>query len=74
MLVLAYFFCIKNNLITFNDNSFLIKMINRIFYRKRIFLFVLFILCFSWNPKAVYHEDIGSIPAYRALGKIIKYY
>ena len=74
MLVLAYFFCIKNNLITFNDNSFLTKMINRIFYRKRIFLFVLFILCFSWNPKAVYHEDIGSIPAYRALGKIIKYY
>ena len=74
MLVLAYFFCIKNNLIIFNNNSVFIKMINKIFYKKKIFALFFFILCFSWNPKAVYHEDIGSIPVYRVLGKIIKYY
>ena len=74
MLVLAYFFCIKNNLIIFNHNSALIKMINEIFSKKKFFFLVLFIFCFSWNPKAVYHEDIGSIPIYRVLGKIIKYY
>ena len=74
MLVFTYFFCIKNNFIIFNDSSVLIKKINKIFSKKKFFFFILFILCFSWNPKAVYHDDIGSIPIYRVLGKIIKYY
>jgi hypothetical protein len=40
-------------------------------YSKTNFFIIVFILCFTWNPKAVYHEDIGSIPIYRMLNKII---
>ena len=28
----------------------------------------------SWNPKAVYHEDLGSIPLYRAIEKSTNFY
>ena len=28
----------------------------------------------SWNPKAVYHEDLGSLPLYRAIEKSTNYY
>ena len=37
----------------------------KVYDSKKIFLILLFLTCFSWNPKIVYHEDIGSIPIYR---------
>ena len=34
-----------------------------------LFYFLIFILCFGWSPKAVYHESFGTFPAYRMLAK-----
>jgi hypothetical protein len=31
---------------------------------------ILILLCFSWSPKAVYHEGVGTLPAYRMVPKI----
>ena len=41
-----------------------------IFNSKYILFSIFILLCFTWNPKAVHHEDIGSIPIYRLLAKI----
>jgi hypothetical protein len=72
MSILFYFFCIKNNLIYLAESNF-IKYIENISKKKLLYFFIIFILCFTWNPKAVYHEDIGSVPIYRMISKIIKY-
>tara|TARA_B100000959_G_scaffold171195_1_gene179294 strand:- start:1043 stop:2242 length:1200 start_codon:yes stop_codon:yes gene_type:complete len=69
MLILFYFFCFKNNLIMFNQNHY-VSLFNKILNKKYIFITFILIVCFSWNPKAVYSEDIGSIPVYRVIEKI----
>jgi hypothetical protein len=33
-------------------------------------ILILILLCFSWSPKAVYHEGVGTLPAYRMVQKI----
>ena len=72
MLILFYFFCIKNEKIFLNENSKIINYLTKRFLKNKTnFFIIVFILCFTWNPKAVYHEDIGSIPIYRILNKII---
>ena len=72
MLILFYFFCIKNEKIFLNENSKIINYLTKRFFKNKTnFFIIVFILCFTWNPKAVYHEDIGSIPIYRMLNKII---
>ena len=69
-----YFFgLLRHKAIVIDDklidlNSFNFKMKNF------IYSFLFLILCLSWNPKAVYHEDLGSFPIYRIITKIIKYY
>ena len=73
MSLLFYFFCFKNNLIFLGESNF-IKFIDKVNKKKILFVFMIFIICFTWNPKAVHHEDIGSIPIYRVIAKIIKYY
>ena len=73
MSLLFYFFCFKNNLIFLGESDF-IKFIDKVNKKKILFVFMIFIICFTWNPKAVHHEDIGSIPVYRVIAKIIKYY
>ena len=49
-----------------------IKNFEKIIFKdsKFSFIFFLIIICFSWTPKAVYHEDLGSIPHYRTVQKI----
>ena len=75
MLTLFYFFCHKNENIILNDKIKILEIFSYNFLKSKIFFFILvFIICFSWNPKAVYHEDIGSFPVYRIVTKIIKYY
>ena len=72
MLILFYFFCIKNEKIFLNENSKIINYLTKRFLKNKTnFFIIVFILCFTWNPKAVYHEDIGSIPIYRMLNIII---
>ena len=39
-----------------------------------LFYFLIFILCFGWSPKAVYHESFGTFPAYRMIIKAPKFY
>ena len=70
MSILFYFFFIKNNLLKFNQ-TYYVLFFDNIFKKKYIFITFILICCFSWNPKAVYSEDIGSIPIYRIIDKII---
>ncbi len=69
MLILFYFFCYKNNLLKFNQ-TYYVLLFENILNKKYIFILFILICCFSWNPKAVYSEDIGSIPIYRIIEKI----
>ena len=67
--LIYYFGLLKNKIILFNYNNLICNFIdNKINNFLKLLIFV--ILCLSWNPKAVYHEDIGSIPIYRAIEKI----
>ena len=75
MLTLFYIFCYKNKKVILNNQIKIIEIFSyNSFKSKNFFLILVFMLCFSWNPKAVYHEDIGSFPIYRIITKIIKYY
>ena len=71
MITLFFIFCLKNKIITLNNkfNFIFLKFLEK---RKLYIGIILFVLCFSWNPKAIYSDDIGSIPIYRASGKVFK--
>ena len=73
MLFLYFLYNFKYKIILFEESN-LLKKLNLIFFssRKKYLIFI-FAFCLTWNPKAVYHEDIGSIPIYRAILKIYKY-
>ena len=71
MCALIFIFCLKNKIIFINKVRNLISL--QFFEKKKIYLgIILFIICFSWNPKAIYRDDIGSIPIYRASVKVFK--
>ena len=71
--IITYFTMFKNEIILLNQKNTIIKFFNkRIYDFIKIILFL--ILCISWNPKAVYHEDLGSLPLYRAIEKTSNYY
>ncbi len=73
MSTLFYFFCYKNGNIILNTNNMIAKIFSLNYFKnKKLFLIMVFLLCFTWNPKAVYHEDIGSFPIYRIATKLIK--
>tara|TARA_B100000963_G_scaffold361033_1_gene394487 strand:- start:3634 stop:4827 length:1194 start_codon:yes stop_codon:yes gene_type:complete len=72
MSLLFYCFCYNNNFFNFTNNSFS-KKLKKISNIKSLSFTLIFLICFSWNPKAVYHEDIGSIPLYRIVTKVVKY-
>ena len=66
--LLTYLFCIKNNIITLDKTR-----INFSFLKNKIIVVFLFILfSFSWSPKTLMNEDVGSIPIYRKSLNIIK--
>lgn len=71
MVAIFYFGMIKLKEI---DINFKLKIINFKNIKYNFFtILILFLLCFSWNPKAVYHEGIGSFPAYRMIVKVKKF-
>ena len=75
MLLLFYLYCLKNKIIELSSKNKIIHLIENIFLiNKKIFIIFALIICFSWSPKLVYHDDIGSIPIYRLVTKAIKYY
>ena len=68
-----YFGLLKNEAIVLKKNIFKFNFQNSKF---RNILYTLFfvLVCLTWNPKAVYHEDLGSFPIYRVLEKTPNYY
>tara|TARA_Y100000817_G_C16637826_1_gene446986 strand:- start:316 stop:594 length:279 start_codon:yes stop_codon:yes gene_type:complete len=63
------FYLIKRNFL-FIDFS----LIDNYFEKYKIIsIAIIFIYCFSWNPKILYSDDIGSLPMYRSIYKAIKH-
>ena len=72
MSIIFFVYCLKNKIIYSNKNSS--KKLNFFGIKNNFILIIVFILfALSWNHKTVMHEDIGSIPIYRALSKIYKW-
>ena len=64
-----YFGLLKSNIIIF-DHVSVNSIINNSFLKiKKYRVILLILLCFTWTPKAVYHEDISSFPLYRTIMK-----
>ncbi len=68
-----YFGLLKNEAVILKKNIFEFNFHNRI-VRNFLYTFIFVLVCLSWNPKAVYHEDLGSFPIYRVLEKTPNYY
>jgi len=71
MMIFFYLFCLKNKKIIIFDKNEIYEFFSNFFDKKLYFVLAILLLCFSWSPKSVYHEDIGSIPIYRIIVKII---
>ena len=69
MIAISFFGMIKLGFVKL-DSNIKYKYINFNKLKNNfLFYFLLFILCFGWSPKAVYHESFGTFPAYRMLAK-----
>ena len=64
---------LKNNALVLENKIFTLNLKSENL-NKTLYALFFFIICLSWNPKAVYHEDLGSLPLYRALEKFPNYY
>ena len=71
MIVLFYFFCLKNKIILINYKTYT-KFLNLVFNNKFLLSIFFIIFCLSWNPKAIHSDDLGSVPIYRIANKIVK--
>ena len=64
-----YFGLLRSNIIIFDYKKVNIFLDNSFLIFKKYKIILLILLCFTWTPKAVYHEDISSIPLYRTVAK-----
>ena len=64
-----YFGFLRLNRISFDYEKANILISGTILKFKKYKIMFLILVCFTWTPKAVYHEDIGSFPLYRTLIK-----
>ena len=64
-----YFGLLKSNLIIFDYEKVNSIIFNSFLKIRKYRIVLLIILCFTWTPKAVYHEDISSFPLYRTITK-----
>ena len=63
------FYLIKRNFLSINFD-----LIDNYFAKYKIItIVIIFFYCFSWNPKILYSDDIGSLPMYRSIYKAIKH-
>ena len=63
------FYLIKRNFLSINFD-----LIDNYFSKYKIIsIIVIFFYCFSWNPKILYSDDIGSLPMYRSIYKAVKH-
>ena len=68
--IIFFIYIYKYNLITLSEkflNNNLLKNI-----KKKIFIFIVIIYCFGWNPKTVITGDVASFPGYRIPYKALK--
>ena len=64
-----YFGLLKIGVVNFDYNR-VDLLIEKTFLRsKKYKIIFLILICFTWTPKAVYHEDISSLPLYRTIVK-----
>ena len=64
-----YFGLLRSKLIIFDYEKANHYISNSFLNMKKYRVILFIILCFTWTPKAVYHEDIGSFPLYRTIMK-----
>ena len=71
--IIYYLGLVNHKAIIIEKNSTLMNYINnKLNNFSKILIFI--VVCLSWNPKAVYHEDLGSLPLYRAIEKMPNFY
>lgn len=64
-----YFGLLRLNIIIFDYKKVNLLLHNSLLKFKKYKVILLILLCFTWTPKAVYHEDISSFPLYRTVAK-----
>ena len=68
--IISFIYIYKYNLITLSEKFLSNKLLKNI--KKKIFIFVVIIYCFGWNPKTVITGDVASFPGYRIPYKALK--
>ena len=68
--IISFVYIYKYNLINFSENFLKNKFYLNI--KKKIFIFIIIIYCFGWNPKTAITGDVASFPGYRIPYKAIK--
>ena len=64
-----YFGLLKIGAVNFDYNRVDLLIAKTLLVSKKYKIIFLILLCFTWTPKAVYHEDISSLPLYRTIIK-----
>ena len=60
---------LKIGVIDFNYDKVDLLLEKTLLKSKKYQIILLILVCFTWTPKAVYHEDISSLPLYRTIVK-----
>ena len=68
--IISFIYIYKYNLITLSEKFLSNKLLKNI--KKKIFIFIIIIYCFGWNPKTVITGDVASFPGYRIPYKALK--
>jgi len=68
--IISFVYIYKYNLITLSEKFLSNKLLKNI--KNKIFIFIVIIYCFGWNPKTVITGDVASFPGYRIPYKALK--
>ena len=68
--IISFVYIYKYNLITLSEKFLSNKLLKNI--KKKIFIFIVIIYCFGWNPKTAITGDVASFPGYRIPYKALK--
>jgi len=64
-----YFGLLRSQIIICDQDKISLIINNSFLKLKKYRIILLILLCFTWTPKAVYHEDVSSFPLYRMIVK-----
>ena len=68
--LITFIFLYKKKLIIFEFEKLTNQRLNKI--KSKYFYMIFIIYCFTWSPKTVITDDVGSFPLYRSIYKMIK--